>query len=238
MQLPCLFLLLSLGCGSAIPADAVPALFTNGSASIDWDKAFAIGPDTAPLHFVAQYEDPRGSHRLEEWRQGSLRLRRLTDARIDLHADATSKPLPGLPSDYLWQIVEREKKILHRVSSKGMLRAGMFYSFYSMAHVLRRPAGNFELTRPQASTAKPAPHVSGYSCTWFQLVPADQPASRICWSAELAIPLRIDLQTKAGAWTPQFEVRTLDRKPIPPSTFQIDEKGLQVRNVDELQQED
>lgn len=241
MQLSSFLLLLSLGCGPAIPADAAPVLFppTDSAASIPWDKAFPLRSDSAPLHFVAHYVDPHGQHRLEEWRLGALHLRRLTDSRIDLHADATSTPKPNLPADYLWQIVDRDKKILHRISSQAMLHAGMLYNFYSMAHVLIRPAGRFVLTQlTQSQVGEPPIHVNGLGCTWYGLSPEGQPGSRICWSQEAAIPLKIEMQAKEGTWTQQFLVESLDRRSIPGTIFAVDTRGLQVRNVDEMQQED
>jgi len=259
MQLPSLLLLLlllSLGCGPAIPAGAAPVAssLTNPAASIPWDKAFPLRSDPAPLHFVAHYiepqdpqdphepqdpHDPHGSHRLEEWRLGTLHLRRLTDSRIDLHADATSMQKPNLPADYLWQIIDRNKRVLHRLSSQAMLHAGMLYNFYSMAHVLSRPAGPFVLTQLTPSqVGEPRIYVGGLDCTWFQLSPEGQPASRICWSQETAIPLKIEMQTREGTWIVQMFVESLDRKAIPATIFAVDTHGLQVRNIDEMQQED
>lgn len=241
MQLSSFLLVLSLGCGPAIPADAAPVSSPprNPTANIPWDTAFPLQSDPAPLHFLAHYVDPHGAHRLEEWRLGALHLRRLTDSRIDLHADATSTPKANLPADYLWQVIDRDKRVLHRLSSQAMLHAGMLYSFYSMAHVLSRPAGQFVLTQlTPSAVGEPRIYVGGLGCTWYQLSPEGQPASRICWSQETAIPLKIEMQTKEGTWTQQMLVESLDRKAIPGTVFAADPHGLQVRNVDEMQQED
>ena len=203
--------------------------------SLDWDVAFADHSANAPLHFIAQYQDARGTHRLEEWRDGLAHLRRRTDARIDLHADATSRIIPGQAVDYLWQIVDLDKKIDNRISSKAMFQTGMLYSYWSMAHVLSRPAGR--VTISQTDGPKPT-FVAGEGCTWYKIAPDAQPATRVCWSPGLAIPLAIQGQNKDGEWATTFTVQTVDHKPFAAVIFAIDTKALQVRNLDQLIDDD
>ena len=223
-----------IGCGSALLAAAAPVP-SSPANSLDWDRTFHSAPGQRPLHFVATYRDAHGPHRLEEWRVGDERLRRLTDARIDLHADRTNTPRPGVAADYLWNVIDREKKIDHKLGSQAMFRAGMLYSFYSMAHVLSRPAGRFSLsalTLPQGKFA-------GQGCSWYLLSPEAQPASRICWSPGAGIPLAMESPgASPDAWQRTFEVQTLDRDPIPAATFVVDTTGLRVRNMDEMQEDD
>ena len=232
-----LMLVLTLGCGSAIFAGAAPQPPTSPKPAqdIDWDTAFADHSGPRPLHFIAQYQDSRGTHRLEEWRTGLTHLRRRTDDRIDLHADATTTPRPGLPADYLWQIIDLPHNIDNRISSQAMLHAGMFYSYYAMAHVLTRPAGPFHLT-PAPSQAPI--HLANSSCTWYELTPEAQPATRICWSTDLALPLQTQSHRPDGTWLTDFTLITADRTPIPATTYTVNTKGLQIRNHDELTTED
>ena len=82
-----------IGCGSALLAAAAPVP-SSPTPTLDWDKTFHAAADQRPLHFIATYQDAHGPHRLEEWRLGDERLRRLTDARIDLHADRTKHAAP------------------------------------------------------------------------------------------------------------------------------------------------
>ncbi len=203
--------------------------------SVDWDEAFADHSGTAPIHFVAQYQDARGSHQLEEWRDGLAHLRRRTDNRIDLHADATAKIVTGFPADYLWQVVDLDKKIDNRISSTAMLHTGMLYSYWSMSHVLTRPPGQVTVT----PTDGPAPaQASGQSCVWFEIAPDGRPTTRACWSSALAIPLAMQTQTRDGRWETTFTVQTIDRKPISRAVFIVDTRTLQVRNLDQLAEDD
>ena len=227
---------------------------TSFTQDIDWDTAFADNSGLRPLHFIAQYQDIHGTHHLEEWRTGLHHLRRRTDDRIDLHADATTISRPGLPTNYLWQIIDLQKKIDNRISSDAMLKTGMFYSFYSMAHVITRPAGRFHLTQlhPHSPTGLPSDHSSprqelsrarslpltNLSCTWYELSPEAQPATRVCWSSELAIPLETQSHRSDGTWQTDFTLQTFDRAPIPPTTYVVNTINLQIRNHDEMANED
>ncbi len=107
----------------------------------------------------------------------------------------------------------------------------MLYSFWSMAHVLTRPPGTFHLTALQDV---PALHLAGVTCTWYLLSPAGGAKQRICWSPALAIPLRIEGEKRDGSYSTAFLIQSLDRNPIPASTFTVNSAGFQIRNVDEL----
>lgn len=239
---PLLGLLFALlpGCGVALPATArladLDTLRSPETIGLDWDTVFRPTREAArQLHFVAHYTDAHGTHRLEEWREGSTHLRRLTDMRIDLHADAMAVPKADEPVEYVWQIVDREKKIDHRISTQGMLRAGMIYSFYSMAHVLTRPSGNFRLERLRS---EPMLRVTGASCTWYSLKPDAQPESRICWAPELGVPLQTANRSADGVWTTVFQVESFDRAVQQAAVYRLDTTGLQVRNLDQLADDD
>lgn len=205
-----------------------------------WDEVFSERRPQLPVHFTATYTDGRGTHRLEEWRVGTEHVRRLTDSRIDLHADALTKPLPGQGRDYEWQVIDREKKVEDRMSSTAMLHAGVFYSFWSMAHVVTRPAGRFRL-KSVAGVA--AVHVDGLSCTWFEIAPEGQAATRVCWSREIGVPLAIAQQKaiaggESGMWLNSFRVLSADRHAPRAATFAVESRGLEVRNLDALEGED
>ena len=136
---------------------------------------------------------------------------------------APNTPRPGVAADYLWNVIDREKKIDHKLGSQAMFRAGMLYNFYSMAHALSRPAGRFSLSALKA----PQGRIAGQTCSWYLLQADAQPASRICWSTAAGIPLAMDGPgASPGAWQRSFEVQTLDRNPIPPATFAVDTTGL------------
>ena len=205
------------------------------TAGLDWDTTFADHSFGRPLHFVAHYQDRRGAHRLEEWRQGTEHLRRRTDDRIDLHADRIGAVHAGQPADYLWQIVDIEKKVDHRISTHAMLQTGMIYSFWSMAHVLVRPAGRSALVAlPEQAPVR----VGGVGCEWYVLQPDSQPATRVCWASSIAAPLRMQALSGDGQWNTTFSIDALDSKPLDAAQFRVNTAALQVRNVDELAAED
>lgn len=220
---------------------------------VEWDKAFQDISGNVPLHYTARYLDAHGQiHRLEVWRLGQLHLRRKTDDRIDLHADAVpsaSKIAPAAQHlDYVWQIVDLQKRIDHRISTAGMMHLGMLYSYYSMAHVLTRPAGTFTLRRSddpansakesvQSSMAIGSSNLIHEPCTWWQIDAPSQAAMRVCWMGHEGIPERTYRKTSQG-WQLDFQIEGLDHHPIAPSIFTVRTDGLQVRNVDEIEEED
>ena len=198
------------------------------TSTLDFDAAFADPNPTASVHFTATYTDAHHTqHTLEEWREGRLHLRRRTDGHIDLHADAES---PTGQLDYTWQVLDLQKKTLHRITSQQMLDAGLLYNFWSLAHVIGRPPGRFQITPADL----PPLHRAGVACTWYTLAPDGVAPARICWSAQLGLPLRIDQFTPAGTWTPSFQLRTLDLRPIALATFTVDPSGLRVKDVGQV----
>ena len=215
-------------CASARGAGARP------QNALNWDAAFIDRSGVRPVHFVAQYVDGKGAtHRLEEWRTGLTHLRRQTDARIDLHADAEGMPKPGQPAEYVWQILDLEKKIDHRVSTLGMMRAGMLYNYYSMAHVLSRPAG--EVTVRAVEGVAPV-KLTGIHGQWFEINAEGQPSQRVYWVAALGLPLETRIE-RQGQWQRIFGITAVDSH-VEAGVFRVDARGFQVRNVDELSTED
>ena len=227
---------------------AIPALFLlvlaaaacpiAASTPVDFDTAFADHSHGQDLHFIAHYTDAGGkTHRLEEWRQGRDHLRRRTDDRIDLHADATARPRTGTAGQYLWQVIDLEKKIDHRIQSQDMLQAGMLYNFWSMAHVILRPAGRFTVTQLAPGT-HPQPATAPEPCTWYQLAPEAQPKSHVCWSAASALPMVILAEQRDGSYQQTFAVESLSHEPIAPATFAIDARGLRIEDASEFNDRD
>lgn len=219
----------SAGAGSVLPPAAVA-----GHSAIDWDTAFTDGSGNMPVHFVATYVDVRGTHRLEEWRVGRTHLRRITDARIDLHADSAGSGRAGQPLEYVWQILDLKTKIDHRITTHGMLRLGMLYSYYSMAHVLSRPAGEFTV-RPFPASG-PA-QWQGQPTSSYLIEAKGQASTKICWLPRVGVPLRMERQTGAG-WETTFSMQQLETRPISPAVFTVATTGFRIRNVDDDASED
>lgn len=222
------------------------ATTAHGQTSLaSWDAAFEDRSGNCPLHLVARYFDAQGmGHRLEEWRVGRQHLRRRTDDRIDLHADAAGSPLPGQPAEYVWQILDLQAHIANRVSTAGMLHLGMLYSYYSMAHLLTRPAGVFSVHR----ATNPSPSVSTTAklegvihpqppCTWWQIEASGQLSTRVCWITAYGVPSQVWSQTPNG-WQRTFLLEDAITGPIPSEVFATDLSGFQVRSADEMQADD
>ena len=231
-----------VGCGVVLFAMAAPCALgqagaaqaggvTQAAAGLDWDQTFLDRSGTAPVHFVATYTDAHGKHRLEEWRVGLSHVRRRTDDRIDLHADAVGQTKPGQGAEYLWQIVDLKKKIDNQISSGLMFQAGLFYSYYSMAHVLTRPAGK---VRVSAVAGEPVRQLLGETCSWYEIAPDAQAPARVCWAERLGIPLETRSLASGGVWTTSFVLESVDRKPLAPSIFVVNRAGLTVHNHDQM----
>lgn len=209
------------------PLTAPPALT---GPSLDWDQTFRDARPATPLHFTAAYQDSIGKlHHLEEWRLGQTHLRRRTDDRIDLHADAIQTQAKDQPIQYQWQVLDLQQKVDHRISSTGMLRLGMPYSYYSMAHVLTRPANRFEIHAVPG--LKPV-FWTNTSARWFDISIAGKPVTRVCWDATLGIPLRT-LQYRDNGWTETFRLTASDTK-VSTVSLTSDTKGFQVRDIAEI----
>ncbi len=214
----------SAGAGSVLPTAAIA-----GHSAMDWDTAFTDDSGNTPVHFIATYVDMRGTHQLEEWRVGRSHLRRVTDARIDLHADSTGSPRAGQPLEYIWQVLDLKTKIDHRITTHGMLRLGMLYNFYSMAHVLSRPAGEFTV---RALPANQPTRWQGQRTAWYLIEAKGQAPTRTCWLPGAGVPLTVERQTGAG-WETTFSLQQLDLRPISPVVFTVAKTGFTIRNVDD-----
>ncbi len=207
---------------------AVPPSLTG--PSLDWDQAFHDVGGATPLHFTAAYLDSVGKlHHLEEWRVGQNHLRRRTDNRIDLHVDATHIQTGGQPVEYRWQVLDLQNRIDHHISSAGMLRLGMLYSYYSVAHVLTRPAARFEIHAVPG--LKPLLW-KNTSARWFDISTGGRPVTRVCWDAALGIPIRM-FRYNGDRWTANFELTASDAR-VPAASLTSDTKGFQVRDVAEI----
>jgi hypothetical protein len=178
-----------------IAALAVPA----AAASEDWQAAFPrSGVADQNIYFQARYVDAHGAeHRQEVWREGSTRLRRVSDDRLDLIVERDAE------GDYLYRLADRERHIMVLADRTSLYRAGIFSDREGLAYALTEPRTPYELT-----TSDGVPDRSGIApCLWTTMTSrsGDQPVSRICWSAVWGLPLSI--QTRRGDdWVTQFAI--------------------------------
>ncbi|GAC1341064.1 MAG: hypothetical protein NVSMB26_29200 [Beijerinckiaceae bacterium] len=203
---------------------AVAALATIGSAaagasSTDWNTALpTAAAEQRNLYFEARYRDASGvEHRQQVWREGSKRLRRRTDDRLDL---AVEKDADG---EYQYRLADRAKNMLILADRTSLYRVGIFSDWRGLAHVLSEPRAPHEVVAERGDVEQ----TGAGPCSWVELtVQSPSPAiSRVCWSREWGVPLSIQAK-QDGAWITQFaieEVRTFEPSD---ATFQIEQAGF------------
>jgi hypothetical protein len=165
-----------------------------------WQAAFPIAAAPAHVHFHARYLDGRGApHTLEVWRDGKQRLRRKSDAAIDLFAEQKAG------GEIEFHIVDHSRGIVLRANRAALYRVGHFSGWLGLAHVLDVPHGAYTVT---ALVALPEMKSSG-PCHWYRLevtVPARK-VSDVCWSANWGLPAEIKAVDPDGTpSTIQFSV--------------------------------
>jgi len=99
-----------------------------------WEAAFPIATAPTHVHFHARYLDGRGApHTLEVWRDGEQRLKRKSDAAIDLYAEQKA----GGEIDF--HIVDHLRGIVLR-ANRGALPRGPLFRMARISPRARRPA--------------------------------------------------------------------------------------------------
>jgi hypothetical protein len=195
-----------------------------------WQTAFprnrVIGQN---IYFCARYVDASGvEHRQEVWREGSSRLRRVTDDRLDLIVERDAD------GEYQYRLADRERHIMVLADRTSLYRAGIFSDWQGLAYALSEPRAPYELT-----TSGGALDRSGIApCAWITMTThmGDQSASRICWSSEWGLPLSI--QTRRGDdWLTQFAITEVRAFQPSDAVFQVDPAGyveMDTRAGDDL----
>jgi hypothetical protein len=206
-----------------IVAAAVAAVVgspATGDIVLRYDQAFATA--AAPTHFHARiaYRGRDGVHRMELWRNGAIRLRRDTDARLVTIARRQSPRSPEFRLDLL-----DRRRLLHTIIDRNSLyQVGHFADWEDLALAMRRPAGRYRLTAlalPPTSTARPAA-----PCRWFGLQEEGR-RTQICWSREQAFPMLMLDGNGQEIW----RVATFDQHKPAASLFRPDDKGYIVNNA-------
>ncbi len=143
-----------------------------------FDQAFDARGEPDWLHYQAEYQDARGSHQLEVWRDHDARIRRLTDGRVELLAVRHGDEVRFTVSDL-------QRNISTTVDRVNLVRLGLFVDWYSQGHAIARPAGAYTLV-PLGETSQALDR----SCAWWRLTPAPAAAATdICWDGGLKLPL-------------------------------------------------
>jgi hypothetical protein len=202
---------------------------THAAADEVWQNAF---PQAAAaeksIYFEAHYFDANGTeHRQQVWRDGSRRLRRISDDRVDLSVEKDAN------GEYQYRLADRVRHVLVLADRTSLYRAGIFSDREGLAHGLREPRAPHEIA---SSGATEQTQVG--PCSWSELTINEPVAStsRICWSREWAVPLLI--QAKRGnGWVTEFEVSEARRIEPSDAIFQVDSAGyvkIDARADDDL----
>lgn len=199
-----------LSISAAAPA-ATPAL--------SFETTFSALKEPAALHYKASYQDARGSHEVEVWRDGQNRLRRRTDARLDVYVTRLRD------EDLHISVLDHSRRMRTDVSRSSLYQLGQFSDWFGLAHSLNKPHGAYvlqKLAAPGATEAALAP------CQWYQL-DAGAMHSRICWSVAYRLPLLIADAQGAVRW----KVSVVDRDTAAAAVFEIADTGYIHVNADQ-----
>jgi hypothetical protein len=209
---------------------AALAALSAAAASEDWQTAFPRSSVAdRNIYFQARYLDANGAeHRQEVWREGSTRLRRVSDDRLDLLVERDAD------GEYQYRLADRERHIMVLADRTSLYRAGIFSDWEGLAHALSEPRTPYELT-----TSDGVPDRSGIApCLWTTMTSrsGDQPVSRICWSAEWGLPLSVQIR-RGDDWVTQFAITEARIFEPSDALFQADPAGyieMDTRAGDDL----
>jgi hypothetical protein len=194
-----------------------------------WQTAFPRAAVAAQsVYFRSRYVDASGvEHRQEVWREGSTRLRRLTDDRLDLIVERDAD------GEYQYRLADRERHIMVLADRTSLYRAGIFSDWEGLAYALSEPRAEHQLIAARASEQTTAGSCS--PTTVVVKTPAES-ASRICWSNEWGLPLSIQIR-RGDDWVAQFEITEVRAFHPFDAVFQIDPAGyveMDTRADDDL----
>lgn len=182
-----------------------------------FDRTFSSDGEPATIHYRVSYAGRDGSHELEVWRDGTSRLRRKTDDALDAYVVRDARET----GEYQMIVVDYRKKITTRIDRNNLIRLGHFSDWFDLAHGLRHPIGEYQLSPSEAPKGVPA---ALGACRWYALAQKGD-THRICWSERDRLPLMIWSEHAGLVW----RVTQIDRKAIPRDTFTTHDAGF-VRN--------
>lgn len=180
---------------------------------LTFDKVFSDKAEPSSLHYQATYQNQRGEHQLEVWRDGQQRLKRCTDDSLETYATRAAGD-----TEFQMSVLDLKKKIHTRVDRTNLYRIGNFTDWYDLAHGLRHPKGDYQLAAIAAPVNAPK---ALDACRWYGLTQQER-TTQICWSERSRIPLLILDQDGKAVWT----VTKVERRPISSKVFVINDEGF------------
>jgi hypothetical protein len=185
----------------------------------DWEASFPTRAAPPQVHFRAVYRDDTGrTHALEVWRQADFRLRRRTDAAIDLYVEKSAS------GEYDYRLVDHDRKMLIRADRTTLYRIGVVSDWIGLAHVLNIPRGGYRITPALRQSER---SLRG-ECVWqrLELTPQSSSANEICWSSEWGLPLEIGTMGVTDGWKSRFSIQEVGTFTPGPETFAVARDGL------------
>ena len=193
---------------------ATLALVSFTAANTRSNRGPAADGEPARLHYRVSFVSGGGVHRMEVWRDGDRRVKRVTDGALATYASHR----PG-DAGYDMTVLDLRRRISTRVSRDNLYRIGQFTDWFDLGHGLRHPKSEYRLAAAaRAPTGLPRPVGP---CAWYDLTQGAR-VTRICWSARVGVPMLI----ASADGRPVWRVGALDHDPFPPRLFVPDERGF------------
>ncbi|ATB31390.1 hypothetical protein MEBOL_004852 [Melittangium boletus DSM 14713] len=203
-------------------AMSAPLALAEGPAKaggLSWEKTFGPLATKPDLYVKARTGDPSGgTHALELWREGDRRLRRRTDALLEVWVE--DQGAAGAPA-YAVTVVDQRSHTVRRVSVERSAKLGPAFTWWPLAHLLPLPGPRYTLRKLKESVLR----VGGARCEWYLYIPDGQPEQRICWSREYAVALRHEEKRGEGWWT-RLAVESMGPLTDKEQVFHLDATGL------------
>ena len=177
---------------------------------------FSAGNERAPLHYRASYIARGAGHEVEVWVDGGVRLKRVTDGAVELHAERQ----PG-QADFRMTVLDLRRRVATRVDSTNLQRLGHTLAWSELAQGRRHPQGAYRLVRSAAPAVDAQP---AQPCEWYALTEAAR-TNALCWQPQARLPMLIADAQGHVVW----RVTAIDRDPIAASVLRLDDEGF-VRN--------
>lgn len=178
-----------------------------------FEQVFSPAGQPATLHYRAVFKSRGTYHRLEVWRDGDLRVKRVTDQRLITYAVQR----PG-NNNFELQMLDIKKRISTHIDRTTLYRLGNITDWFDLTHGLRYPKGPYRLVRSAMPSGEITPVAK---CNWYTLT-QNGVATRLCWSRAEHLPLII----LAADGSPAWRVTAVDHDSSPIGTFVVADRGF------------
>jgi len=190
-----------------------------GFAGLKFEDVFQSNKEPNFMHFKVEVQS-NGTHQLEVWRSGGVKIKRVTDGVLETFAVRKNKD-----DDFYLSVLDLKRKIHTQINRTNLIRIGNFSDWFDLGHGLKHPLGEYDLVKI-ASAPSDAPATK--DCQWYALTQNSQTTS-ICWSTKAHLPLVIQNAQGQALW----KISAWDSKPINESAFVIHDEGFVKNNANE-----